>query len=306
MSYAYENFSHDSSRNLDLDLYYCGTESCAPGHAFGPGYKDHHKIHYIHEGRGTFTMFGQSYSLGPHEAFLIYPETLAYYEADREDPWRYSWVAFDGLNSKVYLDRIGFSPRTPVITCNNAEAIERDIAELLRCSEFDMNRDVRLIGLLYVLFSTMIADRCPPVRTGEINDYIAKAVRFIEKNYTQELRVEQVAEYVCLERKYFSKLFKEQTGMSPKEFLIHFRMRKARALMRNPEIPIGQVSASVGYKDPLLFSRIFKAHNGYSPRAFRDSPRAVAAPGAEGSDAPRNLYYDPPRVPYPRSGGLVS
>lgn len=300
-SYAYENFNHNSSRNLDLDLYYCGTESCAPGHAFGPGYKDHHKIHYIHEGRGTFSMLGQTWELGPRQAFLIYPDMLAHYEADLENPWRYSWVAFDGLNSVAYLDRIGFRQRSPVITCNNPQAIERDMTELLRCSESDMNRDLRLIGQLYIFLSTLIADREPAQRPGEVNDYIDKAIRYIEKNYTQDLRVEQVAEYVCLERKYFSKLFKQQTGLSPKEFLINYRMRKARALMENADIPIGQVSASVGYKDPLLFSRVFKARNGCSPKSFRASTRPAPARGKARGNGPRNVYYDPPRIPYPRS-----
>jgi len=276
--YEYKHYNRDAIRNIDLDLFYCGTEACTPGHSFGPGFKDHHKIHYIHEGQGILRISGKTYKLGSHQAFLIYPNTLAYYKADENDPWRYSWVAFDGLSVNLYLDRIGFSPSNPVITYNNVEAIERDLAELLRSSEFDANRDVKLVGLLYVFISTLINERDLSSPRKEVNDYISKAVRFIEKNYTQDLRVEQMADYICLERKYFSKMFKLQTGLSPKEFLIRFRMKKACALMKNPDIPIRQVSMSVGYADPLLFSHVFKTHNGCSPRDFKSKTRMEPEP----------------------------
>ncbi|MGF7047731.1 AraC-like DNA-binding protein [Paenibacillus sp. DS2015] len=58
---------------------------------------------------------------------------------------------------------------------------------------------------------------------------------------------------------------------SIQEYLIHFRVNKACELMMNSELSIGDISRSVGYDDPLLFSKIFKKVKGASPKHFRDA-----------------------------------
>ena len=65
------------------------------------------------------------------------------------------------------------------------------------------------------------------------------------------------------------RLFKEETGKSLQEYLIEFRLRKACELLRTTSYSIGAVACSVGYADPLYFTRLFHKRVGMSPTVYR-------------------------------------
>lgn len=96
----------------ELQLLHYGTEACTPGHHFGPAMRDYYKIHYILNGKGTFEVGGKTYTLHKGQGFLIVPHSVVHYEADQDDPWEYSWVAFQGSNSSSFYSR----PVRPSIT----------------------------------------------------------------------------------------------------------------------------------------------------------------------------------------------
>ena len=68
-----------------------------------------------------------------------------------------------------------------------------------------------------------------------------------------------------------SKLFKNIVGVTIQDYLISFRINKAKEMMKDKQLSIGDISRSVGYDNPLIFSGIFKKVNGISPSKYRDS-----------------------------------
>jgi AraC-like DNA-binding protein len=96
-----------------------------------------------------------------------------------------------------------------------------------------------------------------------------EAVSYIEQNYQRNLTVEEIADVCRLNRSYFSKLFKENMGCPPQEFLIRLRLSKAADLMRRSNASIGDIAALCGYPNQLHFSRAFKKWYGVSPREWR-------------------------------------
>ena len=102
-----------SSDFLDLTLYQYGYEQCEPYHTFGPAMRNHYLIHCILSGKGQYItnyrgeMF--TYELEAGQAFLIEPNTLIYYSADGNDPWKYMWIEFDGLKGAEYVKQAGLS-----------------------------------------------------------------------------------------------------------------------------------------------------------------------------------------------------
>ena len=79
-----------------LTIYFCGHESCAPGHFFGPAIRTHYLLHVILKGKGIYRTGSKEYSLKEGEGFLIKPQEVTYYEADPLEPWEYAWVSFAG------------------------------------------------------------------------------------------------------------------------------------------------------------------------------------------------------------------
>ena len=261
--------------NMDLKLYYCGAENCQPGHQWGPGVKDHYKIHYVSSGKGTFVCEGKTYEIGQGSGFLICPDTSCTYQADVDDPWSYSWVAFNGMHAETYLKRAGLSRSQPVFNCaGEAEArISSCFNGMLAAGRSENSRDIKLLSVLYE-FLGLIIDTVGPKTPEEYavnvkEHYIHQAVNFIEMNYSHSINIEDLASELNLNRKYMSKLFKEIVGVTPQNYLIRYRMERAAELMKNTSLSIGEIAQSVGYPDQLLFSRMFKKVMGAAPREHR-------------------------------------
>ncbi|TBL80440.1 AraC family transcriptional regulator [Paenibacillus thalictri] len=273
--YDYRYTSDGFIPSIELKLFYCGSEQCAPGHSWGPALKDHYKFLYIHSGRGIYRVGERTYELGPGGAFLLSPDVVAYYRADEQDPWTYSWVAFDGINAGTYLRLARLSPFEPVVQCRQPEAFELIFRHIYEACQLKVSSGTRLLSHLYALLSLLIeqaeAGHAPAKMDNPQETYVKKAIEFVHINYSQTVTIAEMADWIGLERKYLSKLFKQATGLSPQDYLIQFRMNKACELMGNPSLSIGEIAGSVGYKDPLLFSKMFKKLNGVSPTEYRKS-----------------------------------
>jgi AraC-like DNA-binding protein len=259
--------------NIDLQLYYCGKEQCKPEHSWGPGVKDHFKIHYIHEGRGIFQLNNKVYHLSKGQGFLILPGTIAYYKSDGTIPWTYSWVAFNGINAEFYLKNAGLSQDNPVFNIKDENLMDSCFNQMFMAGEMKKGRDMAFQGILYLFLSLITEnsdskeDLHKPFNSKE--SYIQKALEFIKKNYSRDMRVSEIAAYIGIDRKYLATIFKEILFKTPQQFLIDYRIEKACELIIKSDLAISDIARSVGYKDPLLFSKLFKKNKGVSPKNYR-------------------------------------
>lgn len=97
----------------------------------------------------------------------------------------------------------------------------------------------------------------------------------MEHNYQREISVEELADVCKLNRSYFSKLFRENMGCPPQEFLIRLRLSKAAEQMQSTKASIGDISAACGYPNQLHFSQAFKKRYGVPPREWRKENKPV-------------------------------
>lgn len=259
---------------MDLNLLFFGFEECLPGHTWGPGLRDSYILHYVHSGCGVFRTTEKAYELEAGQGFVIFPEMLVHYSADEADPWTYSWIGFAGLNAKSLLQRAQIHAGHPVFT----ELSENSLGSFyhdLKAAEGERGSDVVGHSILYRVLADLI--RCSPEPTDEQKPrhsregYIRKAIEYIESSYSQKMSVLDIARSVGLDRTYLSGLFKEQYGVSLQAFLLEYRMKRAAVLLRNPELSVSDVSRSVGYIDPFLFSKMFKKVISASPRQYRET-----------------------------------
>ncbi|WP_027186237.1 AraC family transcriptional regulator [Desulfovibrio inopinatus] len=98
---------------------------------------------------------------------------------------------------------------------------------------------------------------------------IAKVIEHFEKNISSSTSVAELASISALSLSQFKKLFKEQTGKTPGQFLQQLRMEKARALLAHTDYPLSIIAEMVGYSDVSSFSRRFSFYFGHSPRNSR-------------------------------------
>jgi len=100
----------------------------------------------------------------------------------------------------------------------------------------------------------------------------------MEERHCRPLTVSDVASAAGMSRSWFSRVFREQTGMTPKDKLTAARMEHARALLADPSACIKAVASSVGVPCVSTFERSFRKAYGVSPTGYR---RANALAGRE-------------------------
>lgn len=101
------------------------------------------------------------------------------------------------------------------------------------------------------------------------DEVILRAKEYIEGHYHSKIHLQDVADYVGLSNTYFSKFFKQKTGVNFSNHLNLVRIQKAKELMRNPNLSLNEVSYRVGYEDLSYFSIVFQKHEGVTPTAYR-------------------------------------
>lgn len=272
-----EYFNSDRIPDAELDMYHCGMEECAPGHFYGPAVRDHFLIHYIRSGKGMFRVGNRIYRLQKGQCFLICPDVVTFYQADRDEPWHYLWVGFHGKRAADYLKSANLTQANPIFSHDPDDFLKECLVRMVETNKIVRGRETRLKGLLFLFLSKLIETANGEDRVGgslsKKELYITKAIEYIRMNYSRKISIAQIAGYIGLDRSYFCSLFKEHLKISPQEFLINFRINKACDLMRNNLLLIGDISRSVGYEDQLQFSKVFKKLRGLPPREFRKNLR---------------------------------
>ncbi|MNI06221.1 HTH-type transcriptional activator Btr [compost metagenome] len=97
---------------------------------------------------------------------------------------------------------------------------------------------------------------------------IETAVAYINGYYMNPLTLDELAELHAMSPKRFSYFFHKYTGFRPIDYVINYRMERASQLLKAGNFPIRDIAVSVGYANPLYFSRVFKKKFGVSPSAY--------------------------------------
>lgn len=100
---------------------------------------------------------------------------------------------------------------------------------------------------------------------------VNNALKYMEENFREKLKLQDVAEQVYVSQWHLSKLLNRYKGQSFSELLNSIRIEKAKELLKDPSLRIGDIADMVGFLDMAHFSRVFKKQTGISANEFRNS-----------------------------------
>lgn len=271
-------FSVFPSENfIDMGLYQFGWEQCDPSHSFGPAARNHFLFHYVISGTGLLMAMNSSgesvqYSIKSGQGFMLFPQQICTYIADSRIPWEYAWIEFDGLRVKQTIEMAGLNINNPVYKARYKDIAQTMKEEMLYIINHKDASPFHLIGHLYIFIDALLrsSNSTQITKGNTLRDfYIKEAISYIEQNFQNEITIEDIAKFCGLNRSYFGKIFHENIGKTPQEFLISYRMTKAAELLKLTDLPIADIGNAVGYPNQLHFSRAFKNVYGKSPRQWR-------------------------------------
>ena len=102
---------------------------------------------------------------------------------------------------------------------------------------------------------------------------VNQALGFMEENYSQKLTLQTVADACYVSQWHLSKLLNRYAEKSFYDILNAIRIRRAKELLSDPKLKIGEIGEMVGYMDTAHFARTFKKLEGMSANEFRNTIR---------------------------------
>ncbi len=125
---------------------------------------------------------------------------------------------------------------------------------------------IKSLAVFYSILSRLASETKP----YEHNRTLALAVEHIENNISDpQLDIAVLADITHISEVFLRRLFKNELGISPKQYIIQLRLSKAKQLLISSGLPISQVAEDCGYSSIYHFSRAFKASTGYTPSEYR-------------------------------------
>ena len=266
----YSEFNTPVYLSKALNLYYGGWEICCPMHTFGPAIRQHYLIHYVTRGKGRLWMNDTCYVIEKDTMFLIRPGITCVYQADKDDPWEYCWICIDGYDVENMLNNSGFDKVNLLFfDKSNGEVRDAMLNFIFYFSKYK-NNEYMLLSRLYNIFGHM---KIQMKKQQAKSIHVERAIDYIYENYSKNISVTDIANYLGIDRTYLYRLFKEEYNMSPQKYLLNFRLKAAMNKLEGGNMSIAEIAYSCGFNDASAFCHQFKKVYKDTPLNYRRYPQ---------------------------------
>lgn len=266
-----------------------------PGQAWGPRtISDCHLI-YVLSGEATVTIGDKQWSVRPEQCIFYGTDSVTEIISSETDPAAFYSLHFDWnapapapMSEPQLLAGIRNSPAkelgSPVLTYSvhvspygsitvphhfRLPGAEPLLMQMKR--EFEVQEpgyDLALRGLMSRLIAIWIRLQVTHSTRNESNKKIAPALKAIEQQPEADWTIGALAELCGYHPHYFTEIFKETMGTTPKAFIITLRMKRAKLVLLEEET-IEKAAQKMGYRSIHYFCRHFKEETGQTPSEFK-------------------------------------
>lgn len=258
------------NNQTDLKILFSGKAVCGSLYSFGPAVRPNYIIHIVTKGKGRYQLDNESYEVTAGQGFIIPPDTRTFYQADKEDPWNYYWIGFEGALAAFYLNALGCSGHHPVFQVENMDRSIEIIEESFSENQDSLFSELMLSARLYEFLALFKQTAEHSVTNDKpLNPHIREAIAYIRSYYATPMTVKSLAEALCLNRSYLSSIFKQETGVTLQQYLTDHRLTRAAELLGLKNFSIDEIAEYSGYRDTLVFSKAFKRKYAITPTAYR-------------------------------------
>lgn len=133
----------------------------------------------------------------------------------------------------------------------------------------DALADLTLQELLIRIIQTQTAKSIDDGLFNNPNNPISEVIEFIRLNLKENISLKSLSDKACMSTTSFYRFFKRELGMSPIEFVLNEKIKCAKKLLKNPSIQINEVCYLSGFEDANYFIRLFKKHEGITPKQYQ-------------------------------------
>jgi len=144
---------------------------------------------------------------------------------------------------------------------------------LLQVSSSLLAAEETVFGLIRRIVGAAGTNHTPPRRPRPAAiRRMPRVLEYIDTNLASDLSLTDLSGFAAMSKYHFLRTFKHATGLTPHQYVLGRRMRRAAVAIRASRIPIARVAVDQGFGDLSTFNHAFRRVMGVTPRAFRSSP----------------------------------
>lgn len=257
----------------------------------------HYEIYYFRGGKVNYLINDRIYVLEPGDMLLMHGMTLHKAHIISNDAYIRTTLHFDPYFFKQYIQPV-YAPdllapfeklHNVRLQLRNEDKAEVE-AELHKLEALyhqhnphaHMRFQARLLDLLILIYDLceQPLQTMPSFPTSK-EQHVQAIISYIEATFREEITLDAIQKELHLSKYYLAKTFKEVTGMTIFQHLMHRRIYQAKLELIEPGTSITDIGYAVGFKHPPHFSRVFKEHTGMTPERYRKEHKLYA-------NSPRN------------------
>ena len=224
---------------------------------------------YTLGGKGFLSYRGRNYEIGKGQVMII---NCTDYHIMRSHPklgWHYKWVHFYGCSAEAYFNLIyekygvvmDFSDDTFITQCID------NMIDLVQTS--DMHTEIKASNILNNIL-THVFIKCNSTNgKNTLRSRMQAVLDFIKDNYSSEITSSDLVKIACYSKCYLFRVFKAITGYHPYEYIIKYRISKAKDLLNVSSMSVDEIAHITGFESTSNFICTFKKIEGMTPLKFR-------------------------------------
>jgi AraC family transcriptional regulator, arabinose operon regulatory protein len=232
-----------------------------------------HILIYCYKGEGIITFEDKTIGLSANTYYIIPPGVAHEYYARDTNPWSIYWIHFTGSQAELLYTKfwLQYTNCAPLLALEERRISLFDhFMDILEGGYSESNIEYVNISLWQLLSSFLYENFF-----GEENKHLSEkntieeAIDFMKKSLDMPLRIEELAAKFSYSPSHFYTLFKKRTGYSPIHYFNHLKIQKACQYLSFTNMSVKEISFTLGFNDPLYFSRLFKKTMNMPPLRYR-------------------------------------
>lgn len=219
---------------------------------------------------GTFTYIKEGKHITAHTGDTVILDCYQPHEYYTNDSFESIWIHLSGANSFELFEEIEKAEGN-LVKCRDINHVKKllfriydSISGVNPPSELNMSLDI------YKLFAELLNPQSIKSKgESDYEDNIQEIKNYIAENLNEKLTVQKLADKTHMSTSHFSRVFKQQTGFSPYDYVLITRLNKAKYLLQKTEMTVAAIAYETGFNSESNFICFFTDNEGISPGKFR-------------------------------------
>jgi AraC-like DNA-binding protein len=230
-----------------------------------------YQILYVTDGEGEFESKATGrVPVSAGSALVLFPGIWHRYRPAKDIGWDVYWVAFHGEAADRLRQSKFIDPREAAMNPGMDDSLLHHFTVLL---DRIHGQQIGFQQLIAADVSLIVASLLANARSRRMSDYHVEIVNRLkmelEKQAGKLPRIEDLADILNISTRQLHQLFKEHTGLSPYQYHLQLKIRRAKDMLRGSNLSVKNIARTLGFQNAYYFSRIFAKKTGVPPTKWR-------------------------------------